>query len=150
VINIDNKVIGTKIKEHRKRKKLTQRELANLIDKAEISVRKYENGTIQVPNDVLQQIAKVLDTTIIDLMGWDDEIQPIVRGMDGLRLMLEHIYDSVDFEEYKDTGSYDVVLTKDGEKTVMPEIPYEKLFEFLCKNIPMFIEMINSQYNNKE
>lgn len=146
---IDNHSIGNTIKEKRKKKKLTQKELAEAIGKAEISVRKYESGTIQIPNDVLQMIAEALDTTIVELLGWDDEITPIVNGMEGLNRILEHVYDSIKFVEYEDSGSYDVILIKDGKKTILEEVQYQSLYEFLCLNIPFFIDLFKSGLPNQ-
>lgn len=59
---------GSLIKKFRKRKKYTQKQLANLIGKTESSIRKYEKGLIEIPNSVLNQIAEALNVTILDLM----------------------------------------------------------------------------------
>jgi len=67
---MDNKSIGTNIKNARKSKKLTQKELADMIEKAETTVRQYESGLIQVPVDVLQQISEALDMHLSYFFGW--------------------------------------------------------------------------------
>ncbi|KXG42648.1 helix-turn-helix domain-containing protein [Tepidibacillus decaturensis] len=69
---MDLSKIGGNIKKARKNKKLTQQELADKIGKTESSIRKYEKGLVQVPTDVLQQIADVLDVKLSELMGWDE------------------------------------------------------------------------------
>jgi len=74
VIEIDNIRIGINIKKARTNKKLTQQQLADAIDKTESSIRKYEKGLVQVPNDVLQQIGNALDVPIYELMGFDEII----------------------------------------------------------------------------
>lgn len=68
----DNKLIGNNIKEQRNQQKYTQRQLASIIGKTESTIRKYENGSIQVPNDVLQKIAIALNTTLSQLIGLDN------------------------------------------------------------------------------
>lgn len=65
---IDYKKIGEKIKKSRSEKKITQKELAELIEKTESSIRKYEKGLIQIPGDVLEKIAKVLDISLFNLI----------------------------------------------------------------------------------
>lgn len=70
----DNQYIGSKIKKLRKEKKMTQSQLAEKIGKTESSIRKYEKGLIEIPLSVLEDIAKVLDTTVYYLgsMNLDD------------------------------------------------------------------------------
>ncbi|MCG9969994.1 helix-turn-helix domain-containing protein [Pelotomaculum terephthalicicum JT] len=63
--------IGNNIKRERKNKKLTQQELADKIGKTESSIRKYEKGLVQIPTDVLEQIASVLEVSPFNLMGAD-------------------------------------------------------------------------------
>ena len=65
---MDNKAVGLKIKEYRKKKKLTQKELAQLINRTESSIRKYEKGLIEIPNSILEKIAHVLEVNISDLI----------------------------------------------------------------------------------
>lgn len=65
---MDNKAVGLKIKEYRKKKKLTQKELAELINRTESSIRKYEKGLIEIPNSILEKIAEALEVNITDLI----------------------------------------------------------------------------------
>lgn len=64
----DNKYIGFKIKELRTQKKITQKQLGELIGKTESSIQKYECGSVEVPLSVLEKIANVLDISILTLM----------------------------------------------------------------------------------
>lgn len=64
--------VGNNIKKYRKHKKLTQAQLAAIIEKSEISVRKYEKGDVQIPNNVLDKIAKALDINLSNLLPIDD------------------------------------------------------------------------------
>lgn len=61
-------LIGRNIKIARKKKKLTQVQLADRINKKEVTIRKYENGTILIPLDVLCDISKILDVLPSDLL----------------------------------------------------------------------------------
>lgn len=67
----NNNIVGNKIRYFRNKKGLTQKALADLIDKTESSVQKYECGSTEVPFSVLEKIANALDTTILFLL--DDE-----------------------------------------------------------------------------
>lgn len=63
--------IGKNIRIQRKNKNLTQQELAERIGRTESSIRKYEKGLVQIPINVLEQIASVLEVSPYELMGFD-------------------------------------------------------------------------------
>nr|DAP92771.1 MAG TPA: helix-turn-helix domain protein [Caudoviricetes sp.] len=65
--------VGMNIKQVRKKKGLKQKELAELIGFSESSISKYEQGLIQIPNTVLERIAKVLEVPLFEILPWDDE-----------------------------------------------------------------------------
>lgn len=66
--------IGEKIKELRKRQKMSVDELASKLGKNRATVYRYEKGDIEsLPLDALDLLAKALDTTPAYLMGWSDE-----------------------------------------------------------------------------
>lgn len=65
----DYKKIGLAIKENRKKLKLTQKELGEKIGKTESSIRKYEKGLIQIPNDVLEKISVVFNISVFNLIS---------------------------------------------------------------------------------
>lgn len=58
----------------REEKGLTATELASLIGKNRATVYRYENGNIEnVPSVVIEQIAAVLGTTVVDILGYSDK-----------------------------------------------------------------------------
>lgn len=61
--------LGENIRKYRKEKKKTQKELATLIGKKEITIRKYESGDIAPSIGALNKITKALNVTINDLVG---------------------------------------------------------------------------------
>ena len=63
--------IGERIKSLRKRKGISQIELAALIGKSTRTLQKYENGEIEVSTFVAYKLAKVLDTTPTYLLGYE-------------------------------------------------------------------------------
>lgn len=72
IFNIERGVevhVGDRIKEMRKNKKVTQKELAKRIQKSERMVQKYESGEVSPPLDVIEKIADALDVPLNDLLG---------------------------------------------------------------------------------
>ncbi len=69
--------LGSRVKEARERKGLSQTELAELMGyKSRSSINKIESGERDIPRSSLIQLAEKLDVTPQYLMGWTDEITP--------------------------------------------------------------------------
>ena len=64
--------IGERIKKARKSKGLTQKALAEKVDIAEITIRKYEGNSREPSFDMLQKVAAALDVSPWSLMGWEE------------------------------------------------------------------------------
>lgn len=60
--------LGAKIKKLRKTKKMTQKELADIIGVKTITIRKYESDEREPKIEVLEKIASALDTNIWELL----------------------------------------------------------------------------------
>ena len=80
----DYSAVGARIKALRKKKHLNQIELANLIGKSLRTVQKYETGEIEVSVGVVNDLAKVLDSTPTYILGYDTEVTPITSMADVL------------------------------------------------------------------
>lgn len=73
---MDKSKVGKNIKEARKASKLTQQQLADKIHRTESSIRKYEKGIVLIPNDIIEEIARALEVSPLDLLGvdeWEEE-----------------------------------------------------------------------------
>lgn len=69
--------IGDRIKIRRKHLKMSADELAKRLGKDRSTIYRYEKGDIEnLPLEILQPIAKVLETTPEYLMGWTNENSP--------------------------------------------------------------------------
>ena len=79
---IDYIQIGLSIKENRKKLKLTQTELAEMIGKTESSIRKYEKGLIKIPNDVLEKLSNIFNISVFDLISSDRIFLPSEKDYD--------------------------------------------------------------------
>ena len=82
--------IGQRIKMRRKELGMSVDRLAELINKNRATIYRYEKNEIEnMPYDVIEPLAKVLDVSPSYLMGWDDnekeEYQPttIAAHLDG-------------------------------------------------------------------
>lgn len=106
--------IGSKIRTIRKEKKLTQKELGNLINKSEISIRKYEANS-NVPLDVILDIAKVLN---VDVAGLIPAIDSDKSSVNSLKVYLES----------KDYFIDDIELLEDIECHILEYIKF-KIYE---------------------
>lgn len=58
--------VGSKIKEYRKKKKLTQKELGKRIDKSDNTISNYETGAIAPSQDALFALAMALEVKVDD------------------------------------------------------------------------------------
>lgn len=65
--------IGDRIKSRRKHLKMSAEELGKRIGKDRSTIFRYEKGDIEnLPLDILEPIAKALETTPQYLMGWEN------------------------------------------------------------------------------
>ena len=72
----DNVNIGFRIKQRRKELKMSADELGKLIGKDRSTIYRYEKGDIEtMPIEILEPVAKFLQTTPQHLMGWDSKEQ---------------------------------------------------------------------------
>ena len=76
---IDNQNnIGQRIRAARKQKGINQTELANLLGKSLRTIQKYESGEIEVSIAMINELAKVLDTTSTFLIGYEHDEKNIL------------------------------------------------------------------------
>lgn len=62
--------VGENISECRKRKGLTQEELAHKLGKSVKTVQRYESGTVDLPISILAEIADALEVSVNYLIGY--------------------------------------------------------------------------------
>ena len=93
---MDRFEFGRRVKNARKQKNMTQVQFAKAIGKKEVTVRKYENGSIEAPWNVIEEIAKVLEISPFDLtvdteqLRSDTKLQEEIEkgfGSDALQLL---------------------------------------------------------------
>lgn len=87
--NFDYSAIGQRIKTLRKRKGLNQTQLATLLGKSLRTMQKYETGEIEVSIDVVNSLAKHLDTTPTFILGYETNTSPIRNLSDIMSFLFE-------------------------------------------------------------
>jgi repressor LexA len=69
-------MISEKIKKLRKEKRMTLEALAAAVGTSKQTIHRYESGAISnIPHDKIEALAKALDTSPAELMGWDNKPQ---------------------------------------------------------------------------
>lgn len=124
IFNIGSETVNTfgfgqRVKLARKNKRMTQTELATAIGKKEATIRKYENGTIEPPWKIIEQIASVLDVSPFDLTVDVDQLRADVKlqeevkkafGIDALVLL--NNFDQLNHEGQRKASEYVSDLTE--------------------------------------
>lgn len=71
-------MIGKRIKELRRSKRMTLEELAEIIGTSKQTINRYENGIItNIPAEKIVALANALETTPQNLMGWSENAQTL-------------------------------------------------------------------------
>ena len=60
-----------RLRELREQRKLTRRELSIRLDVTESTIERWEMSKTRIPDERKLDIAKMLDVTPSELMGWD-------------------------------------------------------------------------------
>ena len=75
--------VGKRIKERRNELQMSVDDLATKLKKNRATIYRYEKGEIEnLPIDIIESLAKALDTTPQFLMGWDKKLSGM-RMTDG-------------------------------------------------------------------
>ena len=75
--------LGKQLKEARQKKKYSLSEVADLVGKSKVSIKRYEDAKVRVDMDTLEKLCKVLDIKTLDyssLIYGDNEDRPIIEG----------------------------------------------------------------------
>ena len=143
--------IGDRIRAKREALGMSQEELATKIGyKSRSSINKIEKDGRGLPQSKILLIARALETTPDFLLGWsDDETDfypdEVLYGINAMTSLLQYLYDDLDFHEYPLSETLEVTLKKDSNEITLNELEYNLLFDFLCSNIPNYINLIKSK-----
>lgn len=96
--------VGTRIKNRRHELEMSVEELARKLNKNRATIYRYEKGEIEnLPLDILEPLAKALDTTPQYLMGWEYKELVGMRMNDGYN---ESIYFAINKTNVKLKNPY--------------------------------------------
>lgn len=138
-------MIGTLIKEARKAKGLTQEQLGKEIGTTGVAIMRYEKGQREPSKEIIEKIANALNVHPNDLMGWEtvNKYEAFIAYLKSLgylyqpeldKIIESHIENMVSEDgvvvgqdKIIDSAIYNVILSKDGVKTIFTESEFEAL-----------------------
>ena len=85
----DTKQIGLRIRTARKQKGMNQTQLANALGKSLRTIQKYESGEIEVSIAMINELARLLDTTSTYLFGFDSQEKPLANMSDVMQFLFQ-------------------------------------------------------------
>ena len=141
----NNNEIGLRIRTARKQKGMNQTQLATELGKSLRTIQKYESGEIEVSIGVINDIAKVLDTTSTYLIGYQAEAKTITNMADVMQFLfhldqLNELGFSIDVKRPPNHDGWECSITFNGKDNTASENADMCLFleEFNEKNmLPM-------------
>ena len=110
------------IKQARKKKKMKQKELADLIGYTESSISKYEQGLVDIPNTVIGLIARALEVSPVELLGesWESEFNPDGKLAEEVKTF-ESVKSLLDENAIKLLQQFDM-LNASGKQKVLSDV----------------------------
>ena len=145
--------IGEQIKTFRKKAGYTQKQLAEICNVAEITIRQYELGKRQPRIEQLEKIANALDVSLIQIMEHipleqyktTDEYKKTmikVSAYEGILAILQHIYGNIEEKDVQDKyGEAPYYLVGKGKNSfVLYEENIEKLLNYVTTTIPLIVD----------
>lgn len=148
--NSHQQIIGRKIKECRIGK-MTQKELGRYIGKSTSTIKRYENGLVEVPTETLKQIASVLDISMTyfnddPISSTAKQIYENNRKYDIFEEFIKICYRMKICTPQEDADTF-LELTKDG-KTFYAE--HDELFEAYQMAINIFPSIVETTIQRKD
>lgn len=169
---------GSKIKEARKSKKLSQAELGSLIGTTGASIMRYEKGQRKPSKEIIEKIALALDVSPATLLGWDEfdkkypnmrkevkQLESFIGYLESIgygycsdidKVVDSHIEDVIDDNgivigqtQVIDDAEYSITLSKDGITSVFTEEEFQSLQNRSKESLEGAI-LLQSQKNKKE
>ena len=142
----DSKDLGHRIQVARKRKGITQQQLANSLGLATGTVQQYELGKRTPKNETIKLIANCLEITPFDLLGpeWFDiqdeperlsKLRDSITQFQALEQYLKSLGYQIAFEGAANTDDPDIVLIRESKKTVFTGDQFKKFEKGIADSI---------------
>lgn len=115
-----NKLVGEKIAEIRKYNRINQTDFADKLGKSLRTVQKYESGEIDIPLSTLGEIAKILNTSLNYLIGYDSSHIKAETLSDVLKFFFEidmknELSFNMDVKKVGRDGRWECIFTFNGQ-----------------------------------
>ena len=142
---------GDRIKQRRIELGLTADDLAQKIGKSRATIYRYENGDIEnMPTPILEPLAKALDTTPADLMGWTSSVKlisnEIKRVSDQTNLYMQ-LFESYGYKITVKPDTVDV-QTKSNKFYTFERKDFMSMIQRCYKDITYNIERLIDEQEN--
>ncbi len=140
------KELPNNIKKYRKNLGLTQKQLAKKICKSEISVRKYESGTVNIPPATLFDISSALNVSVDELLGSDSEEYSSNNFEESLEVTLQRLSDlAEDFEKQLNITN----KTKNLDSLIIENLSEDGIRDFIYSSVVdlMYLALNSSTLN---
>jgi transcriptional regulator with XRE-family HTH domain len=116
---LTSKEIGERLRELRKRRGMTQEQLAEIVDITSQQIQKYENGSTRMNTDKLQSVAQALT---VPISAFFDEDNHDVRLLSAQEMNLIHSFRALPSSEVR-AFVINVLLKPQGINTLAKEPP---------------------------
>lgn len=117
-------LMGNKIREIRKKRGITQKQLGESIGRTESSIAKYEQGLTEIPYNVLEKIASRLNIGVSDLLGKNEIIHESSRSVN------EAFYVCVKYRDLLDGVLSSGKLSPEYAEQIRKQYPTQKELDF--------------------
>lgn len=141
--------IGENIKKYRKNMKITQKQLAEKINKQDRTIQKYEKGDIIPPVPVLEEISKVLNCEYVDLAisenDWKrfsemNEKEEMVKSINNITYINEMYVTPNYIAQFEGDKTFDGITVKYQNKTfTLTEKEYYELVDRIIESVTVNI-----------
>lgn len=129
-------MLGNKIKEYRENKKMTQNEIANILNVSAATISKYESGILEPNIESIKKLAEIFEVTVDELLRDDKDnfdilkinVLDILREQKEMRIKGNLYYNTQIMFTYNTNHIEGNKLTEDQTKDIFEEnlILFEK------------------------
>lgn len=141
--------VGQNIKKYRKKRGLTQRELADILETTQQNLAQYENDKRNPKIETIDRIAAALDLPIALLkedIKWNEytkteeykELSRESSAIESIKIILEYMYGKFE-EKYIDELSY-FLVGKGKDAFIISHEDIQKLLQYSVASFPFLID----------
>lgn len=150
--------VNENIKKYRIKQGLTQKQLGELCNIAESTIRRYELGKLNPKYETIQKIAHALNIhELVLLEQISEEFSSDILSNDvscsaAYTTLLKSIYGKIDLRQIKENGyiQYEYILGDKKEEVVISDLTYDNMYEALIFVIEAYVNASKNDYNSQD